>query len=255
LGKNRDLSAIDLALELKGSKNVDVSVWTVRRTLWDMGLKYGKPRTVPLLTNDHKCKRLLWCRKFKRRHLAGMFFSDETYIEVGGGNGGVWHKLGNRPDRQKSKFPAKLMFWAAISNTAKSPLFPFRGTMDSRGYIDLIKAKFLLWLTENGHDLRRFQQDNAPCHVSKLSRDFLESQNITLINWPPNSPDLSPIENLWSVLKSKVGKRCPKNLQELEQFAIDKWAKLPQNLVKRTILSVPFHCKQVLERAGGKCDY
>ena len=48
------------------------------------------------------------------------------------------------------------------------------------------------------------QQDNAPPHVSRATNKFFSKKRLQVIDWPPNSPDLNPIENAWSVLKDKV---------------------------------------------------
>ncbi|XP_063855001.1 uncharacterized protein LOC135097165 [Scylla paramamosain] len=49
-----------------------------------------------------------------------------------------------------------------------------------------------------------FQQDLAPCHTSKIVKNFMTEKNIQVLDWPGNSPDVSPIENLWAICKSRL---------------------------------------------------
>lgn len=73
-----------------------------------------------------------------------------------------------------------------------------------------------------------FQQDNDPKHISKLVQQFLKDTKTKVLEWPSQSPDLNPIENLWRVLKVNFHARKRCNLKQLEQFAIDEWPKIPQ---------------------------
>jgi transposase len=49
-----------------------------------------------------------------------------------------------------------------------------------------------------------FMQDNAPAHTCQLVKDFLHSVQLPVLNWPPQSPDLNPIENIWAIMKQKL---------------------------------------------------
>ena len=137
----------------------------------------------------------------------------------------------------------------------KSPLFAIDGTMNTDRYITLLGDQFLKWIHENGIEMTLFQQDNASCHVSKRSKAFFETHEVLLMDWPANSPDLNPIENVWGILKERVGIRSPKTKEELQKFSIEEWAAIPQNVIKKTIMSFKKRCDQVVSRQGEKCDY
>jgi transposase len=255
LHDNTNAKIKDIRNELLTSRGKDVSASTIRGLLKNMGLKFSKPQIVPLLTDAQKTKRVEWCKQHAKMKLNGVFFSDETYIEIGGVKSGVWHKIGKRPKVGKAKFTAKLMFWGAISCHAKSPLFAIDGTMNTDRYITLLGDQFLKWIHENGIEMTLFQQDNASCHVSKRSKAFFETHEVLLMDWPANSPDLNPIENVWGILKERVGIRSPGTKEELRQFALEEWEGIPLSVISKTIKSFKKRCDQVVSRHGEKCDY
>ena len=101
-----------------------------------------------------------------------------------------------------------------------------------------------------------FMQDGAPCHRAKIVTQFLKAQTINILDWPGNSPDLNPIENLWTILKNKVSERQPTNAKMLEQAIKEVWVRdissaYCQNLVE----SMPRRLEAVIKAKGGPTKY
>ncbi len=88
-----------------------------------------------------------------------------------------------------------------------------------------------------------FQQDNAPCHTAQIISDwFLEHGNeFTLIKWPPQSPDLNPIEHLWDVVEREIHIMDVqlKNLQRLRDAIMSIWTKISEECFQHLVESMP----------------
>ena len=69
--------------------------------------------------------------------------------------------------------------------------------------------------------------------------------------WPANSPDLNPIENVWRLLKYRVGKRFPHTDAEVRQYIEEEWAKLELSDFKKYIENMQERCQAVIDAKGG----
>ena len=75
--------------------------------------------------------------------------------------------------------------------------------------------RYLGILQETCNTLGTFMHDATPCHKAKTVTDWLQQNGFSVLDWPCNSPDLNPLENLWRIVKQKVSQRKPRNYVEL----------------------------------------
>eukprot|EP01036_Dinobryon_divergens_P043962 gene43962-58612_t len=84
-----------------------------------------------------------------------------------------------------------------------------------------------------------FQQDNDPKHTARSIRTYLENYEVPTLPWPSQSPDLNPIENLWSILDLKVKDRKPSNEDALFEVLKEAWQNLEPDLLTKLADSMP----------------
>lgn len=236
----------ELVNDLK-TAGTTVSKATVGRTLWRNGLKSCIAQKVPLLKPAH----VKACLKFARDHLndpegswENVMWSDETKMELFGVNSTrrVWRKKKDQYN-PKNTIPTvkygggNIMLWGCFSAKGTGRLYCIKQRMDGAMYRQILSNNLLP--SVRALKMSRgwiFQHDNDPKHTAKMTKEWLCKKNIKVLEWPSQSPDLNPIENLWRELKLRVGQRQPRNLTDLEKICVEEWAKIPvavcANLVK-----------------------
>ena len=102
-----------------------------------------------------------------------------------------------------------------------------------------------------------FQDDGAPCHRSKLVREWMGDNNVTpLAFWPGSSPDLNPIENLWAVIGGEIRRVQPNSRKELEAALEDAWrSDKVASAIPNLIRSMPRRIAEVLKNKGHHSKY
>ena len=148
------------------------------------------------------------------------------------------------------------MIWGAMPfmRTAGLYFLPPETTINGEKYVDLFTSK--LELCMRVHNCEIFMQDGVPCHRSKMVKKFLKRKRIQMFEWPGNSPDLNPIENLWHLMKNKVSEKHLSSLAAVRTAIKEVWVReISANYCCKLINSMPRRRQEVIKSKGGhtKC--
>ncbi len=93
-------------------------------------------------------------------------------------------------------------------------------------------------------------------HIKKLKSSQIGFLNMTmssLYSWPPQSPDLNPIEHLWDVVEREIRIMDvqPTNLQQLRDAIMSIWTKISEECFQHLVESMPWRIKVVLKSKVG----
>ena len=144
------------------------------------------------------------------------------------------------------------MIWGSFSAKGRGNLYflPKNRTMTAQQYEDVLQGRLKTMMTVQSCTL--FMHDGAPCHQAKRIKTWLDNQRISVLGpWPGQSPDLNPIENLWTVLKRKVSNMKPTALLKLRDAILKVWCtEIDPALCKKLVHSVPGRIAAVLKNKG-----
>uniref|UniRef100_A0A673H0H9 Transposase Tc1-like domain-containing protein n=1 Tax=Sinocyclocheilus rhinocerous TaxID=307959 RepID=A0A673H0H9_9TELE len=253
----------------QGMQNT-ISERTTRRTLKQMGYSSRRPHRVPLLSAKNRKQRLQFAQAHQNWTIEdwkSIAWSDESRFLLRHSDGRVriWRKEHESMDPSCLVSTVQaggggVMVWGIFSWHTLGPLVPIEHHLNATAYLSIVADHVHPFMTtvypsSDGY----FQQDNAPCHKAQIISDwFLEHDNeFTLLKWPPQSPDLNPIEHLWDVVEREIRIMDvqPTNLQQLRDAIMSTWTKISEECFQHLVESMPRRIKAVLKAKGGPTRY
>ena len=252
-------NAKNIANQLAELSLADISSQTVRNRLYDNDLHGRTVVKKPLLTKRHIAKRLEFAKQYQNWTVEDwkkVLWSDETKICLHGSDGKrwTWRKAGERLQpkhvKQTIKHDKYVMAWGCFGWNGVGAIHIINDTLTSAKYVRILSDHMVPSAAKLFEERFVFQQDNDPKHTAKNTKKWLESQNIELMEWPPQSPDLNPIENLWYMLKIEIGKLNLKKLDEVPEALKNCWNTISKERCQSLIESMPKRIDELIKNKG-----
>ena len=240
-----------------------------------LGVKAYKRNKIHALTEQQKKTRRVRSQNLLKRHAQGLLpnlvFSDEKIFTVE-------QSLNKQNDRvylkdkdcdksehlkvPRTQGPASVMVWAAITPNGRCPLvfIPQGVKVNAEVYRKSVLENCLRpWADHHfGEEVWTFQQDSAPSHKARATKDWLRD-NVpgfnSALEWPPRSPDHNPLDfSIWSVLESRV---CAKNHTSVESLKASlrrEWDLISPEIVRAACTSFVKRLREVVKARGGHIE-
>jgi hypothetical protein len=259
---NRFKSKSDLEKELK---LLGVSKATIFRRIREDGqFKSYWATKKPFINERNRLARVAWCEErvnWPVERWYQFLWSDESpFVLRFNGKKRVWRLHNERYNPLTTvatvKHDKKIMVWGCFSWSGVGLLHRIPGIMTGEGYKTVLRTALIpSAATLFPEDNYIFQQDNDPKHTSATVRDYMDGIGLVRTPWPAQSPDLNPIENLWSILDRLTQDRKANNEDELFELLNEAWQSIPQDLLHRLVESMPRRCRAVIDAKGFATKY
>lgn len=266
--QNRFKPPSEIRAEINETLPEPISVNTVKRRLRAKGYIGRIAVKKPLLRPPNKRKRLLFAQKHKDWSIdkwKSVLWTDESKFEMFGSKRRQ-HVRRKKGERFKSQCIAptvkhgggSVTVWGCFSYDGVGDLVRIEGIMRKEHYHNILQRSAIpsgVGLIGYGFE---FQQDNDPKHTSHLCMNYLRSKEeegvLEIMDWPPQSPDINPIELLWEELDRQVKNMRATNEQQLFDNLKTAWEDLGTEKLRKLVERLPRICAAIIKAQGGHID-
>jgi transposase len=268
---------------------INVSRTTLRRRLKEVDLYSRVRRRKPVLKPHHARARLLWAIEhvdWTRDQWMRVIWSDESTVVLGRKSrrrrcirrkGDAYKK--RHCDGTVKSGKISIMVWACFSGTKVGPMIVCdAGNVNADRYIEILENGVMSFIEDlltpcKGSDTIKvampdaylFMHDNAPCHKANKVTNYLRKRRVRTMKWPAQSPDLNPIENLWTMFKDAFHKELvqegikpstrPEVMKRCGELMKAVWRDQGMELIDKLIESMRRRCVAVIAAGGWYTKY
>jgi len=238
---------------------------TIKRILVEAACTPRIKQKAPALTDEQKKNRVKWAQ----RHVGWaidewkqVMFSDESIFERFG-TGGRQYYYSNAEHRQrhphhfrqkKTGGGGKIEVWGCITYHGVGDLEWVEGNMEKKHYVDVLRSYVEPSRDWYGMDPTTFtfQHDNSSVHTAHVVRDYLAKAKIKVLEWPTNSPDISPIERVWAYIDQRLNHydEPPRDRDQLFGRVEDIWNDLPLDYLHELYEELPDKMRCLIKTGG-----
>jgi transposase len=260
------LSVPKLQPDVESVSGKSVCCETIRNVLHRYGFYGRMARKKPFISEVNRKKRI----EFAKMHLNkdqhfwnSVIWSDESKFNIFTSDGGqrVWRKPNTALQIENIVPTVKhgggsVFVWGCMAAKGVGNLAFIDGIMDRWVYLDILKKN----LKKSARKLKmpavyRFQQDNDPKHTAGVVKQWLLDKIPQQLKTPPQSPDLNPIEHLWSILKSHISKHHITSKDQLKAVLQEEWLKINPETTKKLVNSMRRRLQAVIDAKGYPTAY
>lgn len=263
--QNPFLTSKRILQQLQPDLAQEISSSTVRRRLLKADLRGCIARRKPMVSKKNIAARL----QFARAHLGKpmqywkkVLWSDESKFNLCGSDGKVYVR--RPPNKQfDPRYTIKtvkhgggsIMVWGAFSWHGVGPLVRVQGIMDQHQYKAILQDSMVVFADDNLPVNYLFQHDNDPKHTSRLVKQFLRESYVDVMDWPAQSPDLNPIEHVWSHVERELSSQICSSADRLFAKIQEIWENISLEYLRKLVESMPRRCQEVISNKGHPTSY
>jgi transposase len=220
-----------------------------------------KARRSPMISANNRAKRIAFAKEmltWTNEMLRNILWSDETTVKSYPNGEIIMYRDNEMAEKRYDIVsPAvqqggiSVQFWGCISFHATGPLVEFDGWVNAQSYFEVILEGYVVpELRQNANLV--FQQDNAKPHKAPFIMEWFSRKRIELVVWPPQSPDLSPIEVIWNIMKMKLKsmKPRPRSKKEISAAMHKIWTEIDDTVRQQCCDKFRDNLKRCLEVKG-----
>jgi transposase len=262
--KSRRTSMADITAHVNKTRfeGCTVSSKTIRRILHRHKIMGRAAAKKLQLSPTVRLARLRWCRSFASKDTMfwkSIVFSDEMRVGLHS-DGRIWVWRGPRERfRPECTIPRNrqgksIMYWGYMTDQGCGPLIRCTNKMNAAEYVNIMEQACVQAIC----DFQKvYMDDNAPVHRAISVRSWKEQWNVQTIDWPAYSPDLNPIENVWSYIKAHLNRlhERPGTLDELDAAVRNLWNLIPVSMLDNLYGSMRGRLRSCIRKRGFPTKY